>query len=74
MSGVGKLRVTQTRWFDIIYAEENAATAKILYEKADDIYLQIAADYGIEPFLHIPVVITSTVEQFNAYMTNTPYV
>ena len=73
MAGADKLRVTQTQWFDIIYAEENAATAKILYEKADDIYLQIAADYGIEPFLHIPVVITSTVEQFNAFMTNTPY-
>ena len=73
MSGAGKLRVTQTRWFDIIYAQESAVTAQILYEKADDIYRELAAAYGIEPFMRIPVVITSTVEQFNAYMSNTPY-
>ena len=73
MSGAGKLRVTQTEWFDIIYAEKNSVTAQILYEKADDIYRELAAAYGIEPYFRIPVVITSTVEQFNAYQTNTPY-
>lgn len=73
MSGAGKLRVTKTKWFDIIYAQKNAVTAQILYEKADDIYCELAAAYGIEPYLRIPVVITSTVEQFNAYQTNTPY-
>ncbi|MBR5400178.1 MAG: hypothetical protein IK102_00075 [Treponema sp.] len=73
MSGAGKLRVSQTKWFDIIYAPKNAVTAKILYENADDIYSRLAQSYGVEPFLRMPVVITSTVEQFNAYQTNTPY-
>ncbi len=73
MSGAGKLRVTQTQWFDIIYSEKNSATAQILYENADDIYREIAASYGIEPYFRLPVVITSTVEQFNAYATTIPY-
>lgn len=73
MSGAGKLRVSQTQWFDIIYAQENEPTAQILYEKADEVYRKLAATYGIEPYLRIPVVITSKVEQFNAYQTNSPY-
>ena len=73
MSGAGKLRVTQTEWFDIIYSEKNTVTAQILYEQADDIYRELAASYGIEPYFRLPVVITSTVEQFNAYQTNIPY-
>lgn len=73
MSGTKELRVTQTQWFDIIYTQENSVTAQILYEKADDIYRELAAAYGIEPYFRMPVVITSTVEQFNAYQTNIPY-
>ena len=32
MAGAKKLYVSQTRWFDIIYAEESAQTAQIRWE------------------------------------------
>ena len=73
MSGTQKLRVTQTEYFDIIYAEKNAVTAQILYEHADDIYRELAASYGTDPYFRLPIVITSTVEQFNAYFSFFPF-
>ena len=75
MAGAKKLYVSQTRWFDIIYAEESAQTAQILYENADDILLEITSEYCSKPGEHLrfPVVITRGVEQFNAYFTYYPY-
>ena len=73
MAGAGKLRFTQTKYFDLIYGEKNLASANILYEKADAVFEELAASYGVEPSFRIPVVITATVEQFNAYYANSPY-
>ena len=73
MAGAGKLRFTQTKYFDLIYGEKNLASANILYENADAIFEELAADYGVEPSFRLPVVITATVEQFNAYYANSPY-
>ena len=73
MSGSGELRVSKTKWFDIIYSEKNEQSASILYENADDVFEKLAASYGIEPGFRLPVVITTTVEQFNAYFTYVPY-
>ena len=73
MAGAGKLRFTQTKYFDLIYGEKNLASANILYEKADAVFEELAAAYGVEPSFRIPVVITATVEQFNAYYANSPY-
>ena len=72
----GKLRVSKTDYFDIIYGETNSITAAILYENADNIYRELAAEYGIEissGSLSFPVVITQGVEEFNAYYTYFPY-
>lgn len=73
MAGAGKLKVSQTKYFDIIYGSENLATAKILYENADDVFEELAAAYGIEPYFRLPVVITSKVEEFNAYYADSPF-
>lgn len=73
MTGEGKLRVAKTRYFDIIYGEKSSVSAAILYENADAILEELAAAYGKEPDLHLPVVITSGVEQFNAYYTYFPF-
>ena len=73
MAGAGKLRFTQTKYFDLIYGEKNLASANILYENADAVFEELAAAYGVEPSFRIPVVITATVEQFNAYYANSPY-
>ena len=73
MAGAGKLRLSQTKYFDIIYGEKNLATATILYENADAVFEELAAAYGVEPSFRLPVCITNSVEQFNAYYSDSPY-
>ena len=73
LAGAGKLRVSQTKYFDIIYSEKNLATAKILFENADEVFEELAAAYGTQPTFRLPVVITTSVEQFNAYYADSPY-
>lgn len=73
LAGAGKLRVSQTKYFDIIYSEKNLTTAEILYENADSIFEELAAAYGTLPNFRLPVVITTSVEQFNAYYSDSPY-
>ena len=73
LAGAGKLRVSQTKYFDIIYSEKSVETARILYENADAVLQELAAAYGYEPYYRLPVVITQTVEQFNAYYAEAPY-
>ena len=73
LAGAGKLRVSQTKYFDIIYSEKNLTTADILYQNADSIFEELAAEYGTVPNFRLPVVITTTVEQFNAYYSDSPY-
>ena len=72
-SGEEELFVVKTQWFDIIYQQSSEDAAKILFEKADAVYEDIAGDYGIEPQFRMPVVITSAVEEFNAYWSSYPY-
>lgn len=73
VSGHKKLMVHQTEWFDVIYAKENEATARILIANADRIYKEVSAQYGITPQCRMPLVITQKVEAFNAYWTSSPY-
>ncbi len=73
MAGAGKLRVSQTKYFDIIYGEKNLEAAKILYENADTVYEELADAYNLEYYFRLPVVITTSVEQFNAYYADSPY-
>ena len=73
MAGSGKLRVSQTKYFDIIYSSKNLEAAQIIYENADAIFEELCAAYDMEPYFRIPVVITSTVEQFNAYYADAPF-
>ena len=73
MTGESKLKISKTQWFDIIYPERCEESAAILYEKADTVYEEVTALYGLTPAFRIPVVITPTVEQFNAFWTAVPY-
>ena len=72
-SGEKKLRLVKTKWFDIIYPERCEASAAILYEKADQVYDEVTAQYGLTPAFRMPVVITPAVDQFNAFWTAVPY-
>ena len=71
--GEKNLRVAKTKWFDIIYPARCEETAAILYEKADTVYEEVTAQYGLTPSFRMPVVITPAVEQFNAFWTSLPY-
>ena len=73
LTGEKNLRVVKTTWFDIIYPERCEESAAILYEKADTVYEEVTAQYGLKPSFRIPVVITPAVEQFNAFWTSVPY-
>lgn len=73
LSGEKKLRLIKTKWFDIIYPERCEASAAILYEKADQVYDEVTAQYGLTPAFRMPVVITPAVDQFNAFWTAVPY-
>lgn len=73
MSGQKDLRVFKTEFFEIIYPEKSGATAKLVSENIDQIYREIAAQYGMEPRFKMPVVITPGVECFNAYWFSIPY-
>ena len=71
--GEKKLRLVKTKWFDIIYPERCEASAAILIEKADGLYDEVTAQYGLTPAFRMPVVITPAVDQFNAFWTAVPY-
>lgn len=67
------LKVSKTKWFDIIYPEICQESATLLYKNADSIYEEIAKSYGYAISFRMPVVITPAVESFNAYWTAYPY-
>ncbi|MCR5699087.1 MAG: hypothetical protein K6G52_05520 [Treponemataceae bacterium] len=73
MSGQKKLKSLETKYFRIIYSSESETSASILFENADEIYEKIASFYGRKIQYKMPVVITSKVEQMNAYWTSYPY-
>lgn len=73
MSGEKQIKYVQSKWFDIIYPQECEQTARILFENADSLYEEISMEYGVEPCLRMPVVITPAMESFNAYWTDYPY-
>ncbi|MBR1639897.1 MAG: hypothetical protein IJ688_10975 [Treponema sp.] len=72
-SGEKDIRIVQTQWFDIIYPARCEKSAAILYQSADKIFEEVAALYGREPFMRLPVVITPATDQLNAFYTPAPY-
>ena len=72
-AGEKNLRVLKTKWFDIIYPARCEESASILYEKADSVYEEVTAQYGLTPSFRMPVVITPAVEKFNAFWEAAPY-
>lgn len=73
MTGEKNLKVLQTKWFDIVFPESSEKSAIILYQNADSIYQELAEIYGFPLQFRMPVVLTSKVEQMNAYWSAVPY-
>lgn len=73
MSGEKNLKVLTTKWFDVIYPEGSERSALILFENVDRIYEEVGEMYGFLPRERMPVVLTSVVQQENAYWSPAPY-
>lgn len=73
LSGEGKIKVSTTSYFDIIYTQKSELAAKVLYENADSIFVEVAGLYGREPSFNIPVVLIPSVEKRNAFFSPFPY-
>ena len=71
--GEKDIRITKTKYFDIIYAAQSEESAKILFENADDIFEEVAELFDTHPNFCLPIVIIPSVENLNAFFTSAPY-
>lgn len=67
------LQVVRTKYFDIIYAEQSAATAALLAEYADGYADEICARLHKDMQQHIPVYLVPNTQELNGYFTPMPY-
>ncbi|WP_428770032.1 hypothetical protein V1L52_12065 [Treponema sp. HNW] len=73
-----KLSVIQTEYFDFIFPEESARSARSLASRADGLYRDICSRFespviSSAGFSRIPVFITRETEVLNGYFTALPY-
>ena len=67
------LHVIRTEFFDIIFPEECADSAKKIEAVCDDYYLEITRLLETDAYQRFPVTITRSVEVLNAYYAAVPY-
>ena len=73
-----KLFCIQTEYFDFIFPEESAASARVLASRADDFYREICTRLEVSDSMRkalcgMPVFITRETEILNGYFTPLPY-
>lgn len=73
MTGMHDLKIINTTYFDIIYPPESEETACLVAARVDGLYESICADLHEEPWLRMPITITPTRDQLNAYFTPAYY-
>lgn len=74
MSGEKNIRMVQTEYFDIIYGAAMEEKAALLYANADKIYEDLDEMYEWHKGLaHMPVVLTSKPELYNAWFWSSYY-
>ena len=69
---VGKAKTASTSHFDIIYKDEGSVTASCVYDNCESIYASLVSFFGKDPNLRIPVVVTSSYKDLNAYYSICP--
>ena len=67
---ISGLKSASTEHFDIIYRDESSLTAALLFDNCEEIYASLVTLFGVDPDLHLPVVVTSEYKSLNAYYTN----
>lgn len=73
MAGEKNLRIIKSQYFDIIYAPGSVESARILYEKGDEIFKDVAKKFGLKNEFRLPVVISPANQDFNAYFSSFPF-
>ena len=73
MSGQRKLRIVKTQYFDIIYSPDSADSAKILQEKGDALFDEVAEKFELKHYFRLPVIITPASDDFNGYFSLFPF-
>ena len=65
-------KTASTTHFDIIYKDESLVTASCIYDNCESIYSSLVSFFGKDPNFRIPVVITSSYKDLNAYYSIYP--
>lgn len=73
MEGQKQIRISQTKYFDIIFPEKSAQSAQILFEKADEFYEELKTKLNLQNDFRLPVVISPAQDEFNAYQSCAPF-
>lgn len=73
MAGQKELKSVRTEHFDIIFAPDSAAAAKVLAENADRLFDELAEKLGLVGQFRMPVVISPGQDEFNAYFSWVPF-
>lgn len=73
MGGQKNIKISKTKYFDIIYPENSIQTAQILYENADSLYEELAEKFNLKNKFRLPVVISPAQDDFNAYFSCGPF-
>ena len=66
MSGQKNIRITKTKYFDIIYPQSSKETAEVLYNSADEIYEELVEKFELKHKFRLPVVVSAAQDDFNA--------
>ena len=67
------VRITKTKYFDLIYPVSSRKCAAILFEKADGMYEELSQKYGMKHLVRMPVVISPAQDELNAYYSSAPF-
>ena len=73
MSGIHRMRVLYTTYFDIIYPEDSAGLARLLEDRADPIYLKAKETIHADKNFRIVVVISPDSDSFSVTYSAEPY-
>lgn len=73
LSGQHDVKIVKTKYFDIIYPASSVASATILYNEGDKLYETLASSLKLKYSFRLPVVITPSTDEFNAYYSSAPF-
>ncbi len=68
-----KVHMLSTQYFDILFSEESARTAKLIADNGDSLFENAAEKYGLEHTFRMPVIISPDSDCFSITYSPIPY-